>query len=490
MKKIKIIFLVGLMLSAAVSCDTEKLEPSPTILFSDLVVFQTPSRILQQVNGLYSNNSIKNGNYLGGRYFIYSDIRGEEFINVRGNASTGLNIWNFTMVESSGPPATIWRYAYASINLVNTFLAGLEANKDNFVAPDFPTDYAATVTQYTAEARFVRAVAYYYLLQSFAKSYQATGDGSSLGLPLRLQPESNGDNNDMARSTVAQVYTQILDDLNFAEANLPLTYNDDLLNVSRAHRNSAIAFKTKVYLSMGKWDDVITEANKIVSATAPFTAATGVPHALQPNVADVFAAPQLTKENIFSMIFTNQDNPGTQNQLGFYWQATGGAEYYLNPTGIISDPEWKAGDDRRDMIVVANSNSWLNKFATPTPYTDKVQIVRYAEVLLNLAEARTRSTNTVDAQALALLNAVRGRSDASTQWTAGDFADANALTNAILHERQIEFLGEGLRSIDIQRQNIPFPAKGTVPSVAPTDPTYLWPIPDTELRVNTLMVRN
>ncbi|HNP08319.1 MAG TPA: RagB/SusD family nutrient uptake outer membrane protein [Cyclobacteriaceae bacterium] len=490
MKNIKIISLILIMVAVSISCDTEKLEPAPSILFSDLVVFKTPSRIAQQLNGLYSGNSIKNGNFLGGRYFIHSDIRGEEFMNVRGNASTGLNIWNFTMVESSGPPATMWRYAYASINLVNTFLAGLEANKDNFVAPDFPADYSTTVNQYIGEARFVRAVAYHYLLQSFAKSYMATGDGSSLGLPLRLTAESSSENNDMVRSTVAQVYDQILDDLDFAEANVPLTYGEDLLNASRAHRNAVIAFKTKVYLAKGDWGNVITEANKIVSATAPFEASTGVPHKLEPSISSVFAAPQLTSENIFSMIFTNQDNPGTQNQLGFYWQAAGGAEYYLNPTGIISDPNWLPTDERRDLIVTSGGNEWLNKFATPTPYTDKVQIIRYSEVLLNLAEARVRSTNTVDTQALALLNAVRGRADATTQWVAGDFADADALTAAILHERQIEFLGEGMRSLDVMRLNMPFAAKGSVPSVDPTDPTYLWPIPDTELRANSLMVRN
>ncbi len=156
----------------------------------------------------------------------------------------------------------------------------------------------------------------------------------------------------------------------------------------------------------------------------------------------------------------------------------------------MADPQWKTTDARRQMLTTSGGNQWLTKFPTLTPYTDKVPIVRYAEVLLNLAEARVKSTNSVDARAIQLLNAVRGRSDASTQWTAASFANATALTAAILQERRIEFLGEGLRSIDIMRLNLPFPLKGNIPSVAVSDPNYLWPIPAGELTTNLLMTRN
>ena len=72
-------------------------------------------------------------------------------------------------------------------------------------------------------------------------------------------------------------------------------------------------------------------------------------------------------------------------------------------------------------------------------------------MLLNLAEAKARTTNTVDAQAVALLNAVRNRSDAGTTFTTGSFATVADLINAILKERRIEFLGEGLRNGDLLR---------------------------------------
>jgi hypothetical protein len=297
---------------------------------------------------------------------------------------------------------------------------------------------------------------------------------------------------------VAEVYNQILEDLNFAEENLPETSS-----IYRAHTNAAIAFKTRVYLTMGRWSDVISEANKIVSQDVPFKATTGIKHELSPSVVAVFTPPQQTLESIFSLPSTALDAPGTQNQLAFYYLPSarpggapvGGGEYSLNPVGIITDQTWKPTDQRRTFIIpiTATNGSVTNywgKYPTGTPYTDNVPLIRYAEVLLNLAEAITRSANGVDPRAIALLNAVRGRSDVSTQFAAADFADANALTNAILKERRIEFLGEGLRSIDLMRLNLPIPAKGTATGVQPSDPNYVWPIPSTELSVNRVMERN
>jgi hypothetical protein len=117
------------------------------------------------------------------------------------------------------------------------------------------------------------------------------GAGSKPGLPLRLTGNSQYANFDLAPATVGQVYTQVIADLNAAETDLPSTYPDATSNTIRAHKNSAIAFKTRVYLSMQQYGNVITEANKIVNATAPFTAKSGVPNALQASVANVFKNP-------------------------------------------------------------------------------------------------------------------------------------------------------------------------------------------------------
>jgi starch-binding outer membrane protein, SusD/RagB family len=105
-----------------------------------------------------------------------------------------------------------------------------------------------------------------------------------------------------------------------------------------------------------------------------------------------------------------------------------------------------------------------------------------------LAEAEAR-VNGVNARAVDLLNAVRTRSK-GTAYTAADFADGAALAAAILKERRIELMGEGLRSFDLMRLLLPIPGKGNVGEVTPDNSDYIWPMPSGELAVNKLCQRN
>ncbi|MBC8083654.1 MAG: RagB/SusD family nutrient uptake outer membrane protein [Hymenobacter sp.] len=485
------------------SCKTDLLEPVPTTLYPENVVFDTPARVLLQVNNLYSY--VKIGNFLGGRYQIYGDVRANDFINRTSNNVTALGVWNHTLTETSqNDVVNLWASAYAAINQVNVFLAGLEANTAKFEAAPFPANYATTtVVPYQAEARFLRALSYYSLLQFYARPY-IDGNGSKPGLPLRLRSETDNTGNDLVRSTVAEVYAQIIADLDFAELNLPLVYTvsatstvlNPTLNTTRAHRNTAIALKTRVYLTMGRYADVIREANKIVPAAAPFAAGTGVPNALNTSITAVFAAPQETTESILSFPFTAQNGPGVQNQLAFYYRPApiGNGEYALNggAGGILTSPGFRATDVRRTSLTTASGTTiYLNKYPNGTPYLDKAPVIRYAEVLLSLAEARFRTAGPTDPQAVALLNAVLQRSNPGTSpVTYPLFASATAAVDAVLLERRIEFLGEGIRNIDIMRLNVPIPGKGTVSAVNSADALYVWPIPQTELAANSLMTRN
>jgi len=144
--------------------------------------------------------------------------------------------------------------------------------------------------------------------------------------------------------------------------------------------------------------------------------------------------------------------------------------------------------------------------------------IRYAEVLLTLAEAEARNAAGVSTRGVDLLNVVRNRSlanPATQAYTAGGFATKNALIAAILLERRIEFLAEGRRWSDIHRNAVDpdfnvggIPAKavngaaglaiyncgaGYTPgqaAIAYNDYRFIWPIPSTEVVQNPVIAQN
>lgn len=483
---LKYVITFGLCTVMSVSCQRDLLNPTPQTSVTDASAFDTPSRIQNQVLSLYG--ALKSGQFYGGRAVIYGDIRGEEFINETTNLVTSSDVWNNNPTNSATAVVNLWSQAYYTINICNIFLDGM-ATKGSAVVG------TALAANYIAEAKLIRALSYYTLLQYYARPY-ADGNGAKPGVPLRLTGIKGAGYSDLARSTVAEVYAQILKDLNDAETGLPLTNGTAVLNTTRAHKNTAIALKTRVYLSMQQYSNVVTEANKIVSAAAPFTAATGVAHALQANIANVFTS-YTTTESILALPMTSTagDNPGGQNQLGFYFYnngSVGSAEFSMNANGIMANTNFSATDKRRGFIYTntTTGKKYMSKYATPTPYTDYPIVIRYAEVLLNLAEAKVRVSNTVDAQAVALLSAVRNRSDAAITYTTANFATSADLLAAILLERRIEFFGEGLRNGDILRLLQTFPAKGSAAAKAPSDQGYIWPISNTELSLNKLCTDN
>jgi hypothetical protein len=134
---------------------------------------------------------------------------------------------------------------------------------------------------------------------------------------------------------------------------------------------------------------------------------------------------------------------------------------------IWRNPSWLVDDKRRAegaMIVKdAKGVIFTNKYKDQTNYTDPSPMLRYAEVILNMAEAYARKNDVING--LAYLNMVRNRAlatPATQAYTAASFATNVELLGAILVERRIEFAMEGRRWPDIHRlQQCPyFPISG------------------------------
>jgi hypothetical protein len=328
------------------------------------------------------------------------------------------------------------------------------------------------------------------------------------------------------RGTVAEGYNLILSDLDYAEANLPATRSGSLL-ITRATKAAAVALKTRIYLHTGNWAKVIEEGNKLAPQTAaPFSSpGTLGSRSLTATPMGPFAAGNKNNtESIFSIENNDIDNPGVNGALpSMYRPENIGARGLvgISPT-LWNQPFWLSTDFRKANMStndgVTNSGKgakFTTKYADFTARTDNAPVIRYAEVLLNLAEAIQRSSGTPDSRAFQLYNAVRSRAvnDPATN-ELSDFATANDLIRAILNERRIEFVCEGLRWGDIHRlvQDPAFgtggiPAKAnrgianystlytglpsttfsTHPFIPYSDFRFLWPIPTQEIVNNPVL---
>ncbi|MCP9756120.1 RagB/SusD family nutrient uptake outer membrane protein [Lacihabitans sp. CCS-44] len=474
-------FIVAVL--SMMGCDDKILDTVPKTTVSENDAYSTPGKILAQVNNLYGQ--LQSATFYGGRFIVFNEQRADEFGQNDGNAATGSAIWNQNVASTSEYINNVWAAGYAAINASNVLMAKLNGGK---VVSD------SLAKLYTAEAKFVRALSYFSLVQTYAKPYNL--DKTAPGLPLRVQPITSAGSNDLARSSVEAVYNLILSDLDAAEVGLPIGYSSAALNASRAKKSTAIALKTRVYLHQGNFAKVKTESEKIVSSSAPYQYSAGTTnHKLESNFATIFSGSYVGSEAIFSIPFANTTNetPPTQSALAFNYLAQ--PIIFLAAAGVASHDALNSPDDSRASLIGTNTakQKVLRKFAiTTAPFRDYVPVIRYSEVLLNYAEAAANLGDIQTAQNL--LKAVRNRANSKFIFSATDIDTKDALLKTIATERRIEFVGEGLRLGDLQRKSMTIPAKigsiGTAPLVLPTASNYIWPIPSGELSANKLIVTN
>ena len=117
---------------------------------------------------------------------------------------------------------TLWIGYYKMISCANTVLEQLERiDKEKFTDADL-----ARLSQMKGEALFWRGWAHQQLVAFFGEGYPCNGDGDKKGVPVRLQVASTPDMLNIERSTVAEVYDQILKDYEAAKLLLPAVWEE------------------------------------------------------------------------------------------------------------------------------------------------------------------------------------------------------------------------------------------------------------------------
>jgi len=493
------------------SCE-KNIDLEPFNQVSETAAFQTAPLIALTVSGMYEAAQIGyyanpvdpayRGFPFGSAFVQQGDNRGEDVVNV---ATFYQLTYTATYSTTSANNVNYWKDSYRLINRCNIVIDGVrKAATDNVIS-------AALAEEYEGEARLLRAMTYHELLQHFARPYKDTPSASHMGVPYHEKPFTTQaaieEGFATGRSTVAEVYAKIIADLDFAEAKLPLkatrTGNQKL---TRATKGAAIAEKTRIYLHMWDMDKVITEGTKFTSGSLAGT------YALTAEPSGPFASPYSNTESIFGMENSATVNPGVNAALASQY---GRRQLVCMSPILWRNPSWLVDDKRRAdgaMTFKVSNVIFTNKYKDQTNYTDPSPMLRYAEVILNMAEAYARKGDVTNG--LTYLNMIRNRAlaaPATQAYTAASFKDNVELLGAILVERRIEFAMEGRRWPDIHRlQKCPYfpingiPAKlangmpagsaftlgtpytgalGTV-AIPYSDYRFVWPIPQDEINSN------
>lgn len=230
MKKIIYILIASMMFA---SCSESFLDVEPTKSIPVSQAFSTPKSVQAAITGVYYSLS----NYKGmGRYNIMSaEVRGDDMmVPQRNNWNAFVSDYNYSYEPTSSYGNTIYLRAYEVIEGCNSIL---DADENGSITLD-----ADVKNPLLAEVRAVRALCFYNLVRFFSKTY--VGNEATPGIPVKVTADPSVLK---GRGTVAEVYTQIVKDLEFAVQYLPVgTPMSD--HVNKTYAQGLLA---SVYLTMG-----------------------------------------------------------------------------------------------------------------------------------------------------------------------------------------------------------------------------------------------
>lgn len=473
-KKIGLVFLIPVLFSGLIfnSCSEDDiigLEPFNQV--ADASAFTTPELISLTINGMYSGFQL--GEFGGGRGYPFGaafvqqgDNRGEDVVNwFAFYAITYQGTYNATTANN----VFYWSDTYRAINRSNIVVEGvMQAAEEGIISQELANSYAG-------EAKLLRAAAYHELLKMFARPYRHTPDASHMGVPYHKTPfttvASVDEGYNVGRHSVAECYAWILEDLNFAEQHLPTKgQRSGNQRLSRGTKEAAAAYKMRIHQHMWNMPAVITEGLKFI--TGPYAGS----YSLHANPWDAFVGGAYgSTEHIFGMESSETNYPSVNGALASQYNRrnlVSMSPIIWRHEGWLPDDKRRVGsnalqqDDR--MVRWIAGRVLTDKYKRDTQMDDLSPMMRYPEVLLNLAEAYARGGDA--ANALVYLNMVRNRSLADPATQAYDLADdfggdAINVLEAILLERRIELVMEGSRWPDIHRlQHCPHHPIDGVPS--------------------------
>lgn len=389
--------------------------------------------------------------YYGQQFFVYGDVHAGDdyqYNNIGGSNRASfyydMNYQTASEFSSSTSSSNVaWKSPYIVIGRANRIIAAAEGGALSDAA-----EAKATIDQYAAEAKVLRALAHFDLVRIYGKPY-TEDQGASLGVPLVTGVlESNAK---PARSTVAEVYTQVVKDLTEAISSNALATETEPGYVSVW---GAKAILSRVYLNMGDYANALSVAEDIIknSGAALWT-------------RDQYfkawdASTPNESEFLFRLNVAGSTDNNDLNGIGNLQQRDGYKEMVATKKFVdmlTSDPK----DVRNDMFLPATAPKEVATYGTNKVFLNKlrgqggnlrnvtiVPIIRLSEVYLTAAECAFRNNDKT--KAVEYLNdLVKNRTTTEASLATVD----NITLERILIERRKELIGEGQRYFDALRNN-------------------------------------
>jgi hypothetical protein len=382
--------------------------------------------------------------------------------------TTGGNVathrWQYD--GSNGTVTQAFDENYIAIDRINRVLAAID------VVPASGSEVDLR-ERYRGELLAMRAYCHFELLRNFASKYEASALGAAymtesvIGTPTR--------------SSFGETMTKIKADLATAKDLIPTSFNDR----TRITRNAVSAIQARAALYEKNWDDAISYSTEAINA---------VPLATQAQFADIWT------DKSDAEVFWKLRRATGDSRLGDFYYNSGRIVLYAPAFKLLKLYD-RTNDIRYAAYVRTSTRTdgstryWVGKYigGTSTANLADVKLYRSAEMYLIRAEAQAEKNNI--SAAAADLNSLRAKR--ITGYADETFADKASIVNAIYAERFKELAFEGHRFFDLRRKNEaivrdPEDAINTLGAnkLETTAPQFVFPIPDSEIRVNKNMQQN
>lgn len=438
------------------SCVNDWLDVAPSDGTDADAALTSSSDLAAARTGMYKalkgNSSLVD--YYGQQFFVYGDVHaGDDYqYNNLGGSNRASFYYDmnyqtaseFTSSTSSSNVA--WKSPYIVIGRANRIIAAAEGGALSDAA-----EAKATIDQYAAEAKVLRALAHFDLVRIYGKPY-TEDQGASLGVPLVTGVlESNAK---PARSTVAEVYTQVVKDLTEAISSNALATETEPGYVSVW---GAKAILSRVYLNMGDYANALSVAEDIIKNIKNSGAALWT--------RDQYfkawdASTPNESEFLFRLNVAGSTDNNDLNGIGNLQQRDGYKEMVATKKFVdmlSADPN----DVRNELFLPAKAEKEVAVYGTNKVFLNKlrgqggnlrnvtiVPIIRLSEVYLTAAECAFRNNDKT--KAVEYLNdLVKNRTTTEASLATVD----NITLERILIERRKELIGEGQRYFDALRNN-------------------------------------